>query len=183
MPVTMNTTNLAIPAQLARALAQAVAGTSATSGSPTYFAASFSILPDSDASNPYGISGPYAAPTDPIVPPPDPNANYGMFGPFTNSLNGLQSPVQPQYEVTSITLTTTDPGHPTITYNSTDTQTFPDALFLTVEAVANFAAPYYCSVYNPQMAGGLLTTFQQSHLPGMIHLPWSESEEIVPIGQ
>jgi hypothetical protein len=83
--------------------------------------------------------------------------------------------------VTGVTLTTTDPNRPTITLPNTDVTPLPDTIFLTVEAVSKFAVPYYTMVYTPGMAARMLTTFQAAPLAVVVHLPWSESEELIPV--
>ena len=49
-----------------------------------------------------------------------------------------------------------------------------DALFLTVDAVAKFALPYYSGIYGNGFGREVLTQFQRVELALMGHLPWSE---------
>lgn len=173
MAAVPNLSTSAIPAELARALAQAVAG---YLRSGMYFTASFTLTDNTD--NPYDIAGPYD------VPNPSQAQNlpdtYGIFGPFNNTMHDLPPAVN-QYTVTGVTLTTTDPNRPTITLTNTDVSPLPDTIFLTVEAVSKFAVPYYTVVYTPGVAARMLTTFQASPLAALVHLPWSESEELLPV--
>jgi hypothetical protein len=141
-----------------------------------YFTASFVQLTNPD--DPYDIQGPYSEPNLPDVNSlPD---GYGIFGPFDNTMHDLPLAVN-QGTVTKITLETTDPRRPIIEIVPTDTRPLPDTIFFTVEAVSKFAVPYYTVVYTPGMAARMLTTFQAAPLAAVVHLPWSESEELVPV--
>jgi hypothetical protein len=174
MPAVPNTATSPIPAELARALAQAVAG---YLRSNIYFTASFKLTDSTD--NPWAIAGPYDVPNPPEAEKlPD---TYGIFGPFYNTMFGLRVAPPNQGTVTKVTLETTDPTRPTIVLEATDARPLPDTLFLTVEAVSKFAVPYYTVVYTPGMASRMLTTFQEAPLAALIHLPWSESEELIPV--
>lgn len=174
MAAVPNTATSPIPAELARALAQAVAG---YLRSNIYFTASFNLTQNTD--NPWDIAGPYDVPNPPQAQSlPD---TYGIFGPFYNTMFDLGPAVLGQGTVTRVTLETTDPNRPTIVLEATDTRPLPDTLFLTVEAVSKFAVPYYTVVYTPGMAARMLTTFQAAPLAALVHLPWSESEELVPV--
>jgi hypothetical protein len=160
-----------IPVELARALAQAASGY--YQQEPFYFTASYTQQPDS--SNPYDIGSP--SPT----PPTNLQDGYGVFGPFVNHMAGVV-PNPGQSTVTSITVSTSAPSEFSIT--AEDGSPLPiDAMFFSLEAVAKFAVPYYTVVYAAPFAETLLQSFQQSKLGLMVHLPWSESEDLNTHGQ
>jgi hypothetical protein len=172
MAAVPNISTSPIHAELARALAQAVAGYLRTG---MYFTASFRQLPNAP-DNPYDIAGPYP------VSNPSQAANlpdgYGIFGPFDNTLAGLGPAVDPQYSVTEVRITTSEPGGQPFTLPNANVTPLPDAVFFSVEAVSKFLVPYYTIVYSPVMAEQLLASFQNSDLALMVHLPWSESEDV-----
>lgn len=165
-----------VQAELARALAQAVAG---YYGQSLYFTASFTQLQNS--SSPYDISPAYDSyqeAADSLLQSP-PLEGYGVFGPFQNGMEGI-SPPSDQAVVTGITVTTTD-GNKFELPN--EWIGMPDAIFFSMEAVQKFAVPYYSIVYAANWAQGLLSVFNQSELAMMVHLPWSESVDLDAEGQ
>ena len=173
-----NTFTTPVTAELARALAQAAEG---YYGPELYFTASFWPLPDT--SDPYDISHAFASAEDAAnsLQQSPPLAGYGVFGPFVNQMVGIGSPPNDQVRVTELEVTTTSGS--TFVISSASVGGMPDAIFLTAEAVQKFAVPYYSIVYATGFGHKLLETFNQSELAMMVHLPWSESENLNDLGQ
>lgn len=164
----LNALTSPMPAELSRALAQAVAGFLREG---MYFTASFTQLSNPDS--PYDIGGPFFEPNLPDVN--ELGDGYGLFGPFDNTMSGLIVPVQQAY-VTKVTIHTSVGTQFDI--DADDLGLKYDAMFFSVEAVSKFAVPYYTGVYSPTMAANMLPEFQHSSLALMVHLPWSESEDL-----
>jgi len=167
-----NTFTQPVPAELARALAQAVAGYFGTV--PYYFTASFEQLPNT--TNPYDLSAPiFSVPTS--LP-----TGYGVFGPFVNVMAGLQPALSTQATVAQVQVITSASPPDEFDFPQ-EGSAMPDAMFFTAEAVAKFVVPYYSSVFTATWAQTLLDSFQESTLALMVHLPWSESEDLSASGQ
>lgn len=166
-----NISTTPIHAEMARALAQAVAG---YFGSDMYFTASFTVLPD-ELSNPYDISPAIFNPDVSTILAGLPDG-YGLFGPFDNTTGVKPAPYQDDVAWLQVFTTASPPTHFPLPNASMPVR--PDAMFFTAEALAKFVTPYYSSVYTAWMAQLLLAEFQKSELALMIHLPWSESEGV-----
>lgn len=187
-----------VSAMLARALAEAAAGSPVPAGSTTngsvWLVASYTAVPVSDDSNPPGDGFPptnnglfniqpaYPSYQDALTRAKALGDGYGVFGPFSSTFAAARLD---QPTVSTICMTTSDGGQVTIpsagfTPPPGITPTPPefDTLFFTADAVGKFALSYYSGIYGNGFGREVLTQFLAAPLALMGHMPWSEYTEI-----